>query len=199
MVNFSDRLLTGETVIWWGRPGQGLRLTPLDGVLIPFSLMWCGFAVFWEITVLRSAAPGFFAFWGLPFIAIGIYFVIGRFLVDAWARANTYYAVTNRRILIARSGPFGRFVALSRDRLPEMHISESSDGRGTIRFGQQATFGTWGRSGFAGWTPALDSTPQFIAIDDVRNVFNEIQSLIPGGNSVPTASVDRHLTAQQEP
>ncbi len=152
MVNFSDRLLTGEAVIWSGRPGQGLRLTPVDALLIPFSLMWCGFAVFWETKVLQSAAPGFFALWGVPFIVIGIYFVVGRFPVDAWVRANTYYAVTDRRILIVRSGPFGRFVALSRDRLPEMNLSEGSDGRGTIRFGPQTTFGSWGRTGFSGWT-----------------------------------------------
>ncbi len=172
----AGRLLPGETVIWSGRPGRGLLLIGRDGLLIPFSLMWGGFAVYWEASVVRTSAPVLFRLWGVPFVLVGLYFIAGRFVVDAWIRSKTHYAVTNRRILIARSGPFGKFTTLSLDLLPEVQLSEHANGRGTLRFGQPAPY--WGRGGFASWTPALDATPQFLAIDDARSVFDQIQHAI---------------------
>ena len=60
------------------------------------------------------------------------------------------------------------------DRLPDASLSESSNGRGTIRFGEQAPF--WGgRNSFSSWTPALDPTPQFISIENARSVFDQLQ------------------------
>jgi hypothetical protein len=170
----SDRLLTGERILWSGTPAQGLLLTGRDWLLIPFSLIWCGFAVFWETTVAATQAPIFFQLWGIPFVLIGLYFVAGRFLVDAWLRSQTFYAVTNERVLIARIGPFGKFTAMSLDRMPDASLSERPDGRGTIRFGQQRPF--WGnRGGFSVWSPSLDPTPQFIAIENARGVFDRLQ------------------------
>jgi hypothetical protein len=144
--------------------------------LIPFSLLWGGFAIFWETTVLTQAnSQFFFALWGIPFVLIGLYLIVGRFLLDAWIRSGMSYAVTNKRILIFRSGPFSKLTAVPLDRLPDASLRESRDGRGTIRFGEQAPF--WGgRNGVSSWTPALDPTPQFLAIENARNVFDQVQS-----------------------
>jgi hypothetical protein len=79
-----------ERLIWSGQPLPGLRLMPADALLIPFSLMWCGFAVFWEATVIASNAPLLFRIWGIPFVVIGLYFVFGRFFFDAWKRSRTF-------------------------------------------------------------------------------------------------------------
>jgi hypothetical protein len=177
--DFTGRLLDGETIVWSGRPGQGVRLTSRDGLLIPFSLMWGGFAVFWELSVMQGSAPVFFRLFGAAFVLIGLYFIAGRFVVDAWIRSKTNYAVTTRRILIARSEPFSSFISLSLNRLPDVELQEDATGRGTLRFGPATPFwGYGGRGGFAVWTPALDPTPQFIAIDDAQSVFNQIQRSI---------------------
>jgi hypothetical protein len=170
---FPSRLLDGERVLWSGQHGQGVRLTGRDAFMIPFSLLWGGFAVFWEASVLRSNAPLFFALWGVPFVLVGVYMIIGRFFVDAWLRRNTRYAVTDRRTVIARSGIGSRLTSVSLDRLPDMQLSERSDGSGTIRFGPVMPY--WGASGWGMWAPSLDPTPQFIAIDDARRVFDMIQ------------------------
>jgi hypothetical protein len=186
--DFPVRLLDGEKILWSGRPGQGLLFTAPDWFLIPFSLLWCGFVIFWEAMVLHSKAPGFFALWGVPFILAGLYFTVGRFVIDAYLRGNTRYALTNRRILIARSGAFGKVTSVSLDRLPDMQLTERADGRGTIRFGQPAPY--WGWGGWSSWTPAADATPQFIAIDDAQSVFDRIQRANPGA---PGSGVDRVL------
>ena len=81
-------------------------------------------------------------------------------------RKDTRYAVTERRILNARTGLANRFTAIGLGTLPGLDLTERRDGRGTIRFGQPVSPG-WntGRSG--GWSPASDPTPQFLlAIED---------------------------------
>jgi hypothetical protein len=173
---FTEHLLKGEKIAWWGQPAQGFLLTGRDGFMIPFSLMWGGFAIFWETSVLSTNAPIFMALWGVPFVLIGLYLIAGRFVVDAWIRRGMYYAVTDKRVLILRSGPFATFVAISLAQLPDTNLSESAGGRGTIRFGTAAPY--LGNRGFSGWTPALDPTPQFIAIEDARRVFDHIQGAI---------------------
>jgi hypothetical protein len=178
-------LLEGERFIWSGRPRLGMFLTRHDILLIPFSLMWGGFAIFWENSVLRTNAPLIFRLWGIPFVLAGLYFTVGRFVVDAWLRDKTRYAVTNRRILIARSGVWGNLTALSLDLLPEVQLSPQANGRGTLRFGpSSASQWAWsGRGGFASMSPALDPTPQFIGIEDAQDVFNQIQRAIRSGRS----------------
>ena len=177
---FQDRLLSGERLVWQGRPATGILFTSRDIFLVPFSLFWCGFVVFWEWGASQASRSGqdgligdVFPLFGIPFVLIGIYFLIGRFLVDVWIRGRTSYAVTNQRVLIFRASPFGSFTALAIDKLPELSLDERLDGRGTIRF--QPKTPMWGyNNGFSAWTPSLDAT-QFLMIPDARNVFDRIQ------------------------
>jgi hypothetical protein len=173
--DFQNRLLSGERVLWQGQPVAGIMFTVADVFLVPFSLLWGGFAFFWEWSVTRTdGAPIFFSLWGVPFVLAGLYLIVGRFFIDAWIRGRTYYAVTNRRILILRTGPFSKFTALAIDRLPELSLDEKATGIGTIRF--QSTPGWPYSRNFSGWSPALDSS-QFLAIPGARNVFDQIQKL----------------------
>ena len=101
----SAELGPSERIVWSGKPGRGIRLRGADVFAIPFSLMWCGFAVFWETMAVMGRAPLFFALWGIPFVAIGLYIVFGRFFVDAMVRSKTFYGVTSERILIITAAP----------------------------------------------------------------------------------------------
>ncbi|HEV8677881.1 MAG TPA: hypothetical protein VGQ90_00795 [Stellaceae bacterium] len=171
---FPMRLLDDERLLWSGGPSQGLLLTARDWFMVPGSLLFLGFAIYWEAEVLSSQAPGLFGLFGVPFILVGLYVVAGRFAVDAWLRARTRYALTDRRIVITRSGSFGKTTSLALDRLPDMQLSLWLDGRGTIRFGVDPPF-LPGRRNTGGWTPSLDPTPQFIGIDDAQSVFDRLQ------------------------
>jgi len=170
----SGRLLPGERMLWSGSPGQGIIFTPRDIFLVPFSLMWCGFAIFWEVTAVSGKdAPGFFMLWGAMFVVIGLYFVGGRFAVDAWVRRGMRYAVTDRRILIARPAPFSKFIAVNLGQMVDADLNERANGRGNIRFGRAASM--WGRQNMGMWSPSLEATPQFLMIEDARRVFDIVQ------------------------
>ncbi|WP_294121063.1 hypothetical protein [Sphingomonas sp.] len=167
--------LPGERTLWKGQPGGGLLFSARDVFLIPFSFLWCGFAIFWEASVLTIGAPGFFAVWGIPFVLVGLYFVFGRFLVDIWVRRGTRYELTDQRIIIERIGMFSKTTALMISDLPPMTLNERRSGRGTIRFGD----GDWTSRGFHrgmdSWTPALSRVPQLLNIERAAEVFSKIQ------------------------
>lgn len=177
---FAGRLLSRERIVWSGRPRQGVMLTARDIFLIPFSLLWGGFAIFWETAVMSTKASWFMALFGVPFVLIGLFLIFGRLPFDAWLRSKLRYALTDRRILILREGPWGSFKAVGLDRLPEATLIESSGGRGTIRFGQPAAFWNSYGHGAGLWIPTLDPTSQFLGIDGARRVFAMVQERSQG-------------------
>ena len=94
-------LRPGEQLLWSGRPDPGVRFTPADAFLVPFSVMWGGFALFWEGGVLSSGAPPFFVVWGVPFVAVGLYFIFGRFVYKKRNKLRTAYGLTSDRAIVA--------------------------------------------------------------------------------------------------
>jgi hypothetical protein len=168
-----NHLVSGEYIIWSGIPKQGVLFRPSDIYLIPFSLLWCGFAIFWEVIVLKEGALSCFALFGVPFILIGIYFVLGRFFVDAWLRAKTHYGLTNRRVIIV-SGIISRTVeSLNLKTLREISVQDRGDHIGTIMFGRPHPFASW--YGGMQW-PGMGQykTPSFDFIQDAKLVHDKI-------------------------
>ncbi len=137
--------------------------------MIPFSLLWAGFAFFWEASVLRTPAPGFFVLWGIPFVLVGIYVTIGRFLVDAWRRSRTTYVLTSGRIVVQTGSTTE---SLQLPTLTNVALTERSDGIGTITFGAVA-FPMWMYAGTP-W-PGLRLPPSFEMIPNARQVYSQIR------------------------
>jgi hypothetical protein len=128
-------LLPGERLLWAGQPKGGITFRPADLYLVPFSVLWAGFVLFWNISVWSMVrSEPFFALWGLPFLAMGAYMVAGRFFHEAWLRAHLLYAVTSRRIIVMRTPPFQRLKSLEIGYLPTLDYEEHRDGRGTLTF-----------------------------------------------------------------
>src|SRR5450830_32105 len=148
----------GEQVLWSGRPRQDLILRPSDGYAIPFSLLWCGFVVFWESSALRSPnAPAFFVLWGIPFVAVGIYLVIGRFFAEAML-SKTWYAVTPDRVVIVSGVLNIKVKSLNLKTLTDLSLSERKSGEGTITFGAQ-----FARAQMFGVMPGWPGAEQYLS------------------------------------
>ena len=129
---YRSYLTAGETVLWQGSPGKGHLLTAQDTLMIPFSLLWCGFAIFWEFGVIAADGPLIMKLWGIPFVCVGLYMVFGRFIWTAWQRKRTAYVITTRKIIRKRGN---RIDMLQSGSLPDAYVSVNRDGSGTIRFG----------------------------------------------------------------
>jgi len=57
----------GERLLWAGQPRRGICFRGGDIYMIPFSLIWASFSIFWEIQAFRENAPP-------------VFFVFGEFL-----------------------------------------------------------------------------------------------------------------------
>jgi hypothetical protein len=178
------KLLSGERVLWEGRPYTGLILRPIDAFLIPFSLLWFGSFVYWEVSAWAGGAPISFSLIGLPFVVFGLFMTVGRFLVDMHIRRRMLYLVTDRRVLILRNEGTSTSKSIDVWRLPVLELQELSDGSGTLRFGESG--GMFAAGGFAMWAPTFDPTPQFLRIDNVRSVYELIQKQ---ADSVPSQTL----------
>ena len=173
-------LEAGETLLWSGCPKQGIQFQSRDAYEIPFMLAWCGFAVYWTYTVFTSGAPALFLLVGVFFVAIGLYWALGRFVVDAQRRSRTVYGVTDSRVIIVTDLP--RRIAKSLDlaTMTDVAYAQYADGSGNITFGiphAASYYQDWKsrrRSHFSS-IPNLDKIPSLDMIDDVKAVYATIQ------------------------
>ncbi|MBE8727552.1 PH domain-containing protein [Flavobacterium hungaricum] len=160
-----------EALIWTGKPKQGIILRNSDIFLIPFSLLWGGFAFFWESTVLLTDAPFFFKLWGIPFVVVGLYITIGRFFIDAKRRSNTIYGITPDRIII-KSGVFSMDIkSLNIKTISDITLNQKADNTGTITFGP-LDYRSSIMQGFD-W-PGVKQISRFELIEEVKKVYDKI-------------------------
>lgn len=153
--------LTDEYELWRGRskgmdPRQKMTM-------IPFGIFFLGFAVFW--TVSASMAGGFFGLFGLPFIAVGIYLVLGKNILGK----KTYYVITNKRIYRSQAG---RVDMVDLANLPPMRVAAHNGGAGSIYFGEH--YYRTGRNNHYGVVFSVENvddiaTVQRIISEQIRN------------------------------
>ena len=120
----------GEYVLWQGKPGKVRLLDPFYLSTALFAIPWLAFCGYWEYMAIRSGG-NFMVLWGVPFILVGLYMLVGRPLNAIRLRGRTCYVSTNRKLLI-RAGQHVQ-VFDGRD-LPPMDIHLNRDGTGTILF-----------------------------------------------------------------
>jgi hypothetical protein len=162
-----------ERLLWAGRPVQGVVFRKADLMMVPFSLLWGGFAIFWEYSAWSSEAPPFFLLFGLPFVLIGIYLIFGRFFVNAYVRRHTYYAVSDERVLIMQEA-FGKNIkSLDLKTISDVSLSQRGIDGGAIFFGPTTPFSGWSNTSWPGASRSI--VPNFDLDSGARNVYEIIR------------------------
>jgi hypothetical protein len=177
-----SELVSGESLVWAGRPNPGKIFHSDDLYTIPFSLLWGGFAIFWEAGVLgfwghsSKHAPLFFALWGVPFVVIGQYMIWGRFVYDAWVKRRTYYGITNRRLVVVQEGSKRKTCSMYIDAIPS--VERDGGSVGTLWFGAKYLASTGGGRKSRNLSRfSVGNVPVFADIDDADYVYRLILDL----------------------
>jgi hypothetical protein len=134
---FQPELVADERVVWTGRPDPTRLLNRADIGLIPFSLLWGGFALafFFQAVTGRAEADTPTILMGAVFAVVGLYFIVGRFLVKAFRKRHTFYAVTDRRVLVLTDLGRRSLNAALIGQIPAIQKHVRTDGVGSLRFG----------------------------------------------------------------
>ncbi len=172
MLNDSDHLVRaqltlGETLLWSGRPRQGIIVKMRDVVIIPFLLFGGIFA--WMFIKSTDFNDDWMRFvFGGVWISYAVFVLFGRFLIDRYLRSKTYYGLTNERAIVV-SGFFSRSVSsVSLKYLLDLSIDENKDGTGCLRFGPRPANG-----GFFSTNREDTEYQEFREIPDVRKVYDQ--------------------------
>jgi hypothetical protein len=176
----SGHLDADEKTLWHGSPPSGLMFRRSDWFRIPFSLLWFGFALFWEASVLGiysgspTRAPIILPLFGLIFVCVGFYMAIGRFFWDALVRAQTLYALTSKRAIILTRFPSRVFRSIGVHAATEVSTEERTNGAGDVTFGARTAFA----NALRGW-PGTGAGNDFVfeRIHDARGVLRIIRQV----------------------
>lgn len=183
-MKLQPEMMSGESVYWAGTPNPSVIFHSDDWAMVPFSLLWGGFAIFWEAGALGYWGKGlrgggfswFMAIWGIPFIVIGQYMIWGSFLYDAWLKRRTYYAVTNRRILILQEGWKRKTNSMYLESIPT--IERDGTAIGTLWFGTKyPVIAGRGQKTRSMSRFEIKDVPVFADIEDVGGVQRLVQDL----------------------
>jgi hypothetical protein len=118
---------------------------------------------------------------GLLLILFSFFMIFGRFLWKAYRKTKTWYAVTDKRVLILTK-VFGKRIRMKNiDKVLKMRVSVGKKGMGNINFE-----GTWGYISLfpeklsppnTGLDIFGDSAPSFYDIKDAQKVYDLVESL----------------------
>ena len=181
-IRLQPELISGESLLWAGKPNPSKILHSDDWYTIPFSLLWGGFAIFWEAGVLgfwghsSKHAPLFMALWGIPFVVIGQYMIWGRFVYDGWLKRRTYYGITNRRLLVVQESTRRKTCSMYLEAIPS--VERDGGSVGTLWFGMKLPVLAGRGQRTRSWSRFnVGRVPVFADIDDADYVYRLILDL----------------------
>lgn len=170
-LQLQPHLRSGDSLVWTGRPDPAVRFTRVDRILIPVSVFVCGFAVVWETLALRGNAPWFFLLFGVPFVLMGLWLLIGRFFYKAHRAKRTAYGLTDNTALIAA----GNTVTEIPLRTGPMTSTVSRDGTHlTVILASAAPRAAWGRRGLFGITDIGNTGAEFMGGGSYTTAFYDV-------------------------
>ena len=168
----------GEQLLWVGQPDPRVRFTGADAFLVPFSILWGGFAVVWEVMAIASVRQPLFMIWGIPFVLVGLYFIFGRFIFKKRRKITTIYALTNSRAIVCTGD---RSVSDSPVIGMPTKVDRARDGRHvSVTFGQQGIGGMYQNTGLEAFSLGLGQAVAFYDVDDTDGLLGALDQVRVG-------------------
>jgi hypothetical protein len=182
-------LRQGERLLWVGQPDPRVRFTGADGFLVPFSILWGGFAVVWEIMAITRTESPLFVIWGIPFVLVGLYFIFGRFIVKKRRKLTTTYALTDSRAIVCTGN---RSVADTPVRAMPTKVDRSKDGQHvSVTFGYQGAMGMFGmyqNTGLDFFSLGLGQNVAFFDVPDANGLLTALDQVQAGRGAAGPSS-----------
>lgn len=138
-----EYILPDESLLWTARPVKEIKLLPAEKFNMIFGIFWTAFSAFWialaTMGALSASEAGFsmikiFPFFGLPFLAIGIYLIFIAPIKGRNRRKNMEYALTSKRILILYSGKTKVLQAFKYGEIQNVHFASDEQDVGCVTF-----------------------------------------------------------------
>ena len=158
----------GEKLLWAGRPAQGIVFMAMDLYLVPFSIVWLGIVL--QIFGQAKQTDPMSGLMGVLFVGVGLYMLLGRYIVDWFHRSRMIYGLTDRRAIIMSGMATRSMQSIDFSSLNGLKLEERGDGSGTISFGEQPPY--WYRQQFHA---SLGSGTQFFRVADVKKVYGIVR------------------------
>ena len=150
---------------------------------VPLTLAWGGFFIFLEIIAFRGGSIAG-ALLLAPFVLFGLYLIGGRFWIAARCWRNTYYVITNKRVLIRMGAVWPRVASLPFPKITSTYLQPARLGIGHINFnsGSRHIFDSilvWQPGPSWGIVDGLVRTiPSFWYVREAETVYERLQSLL---------------------
>ncbi len=150
--------------MWTDRPATSIIFQSSDWFVVPFSVFWLGsYLTHFGDFSSQNFSWSSVTFFDMMFISVGLYFLVGRFIHDIIKRKATYYALTNKKLLIKSGIGSSHLQSIYLNSLASIQIQEKSNGKGTLSFNSLQS-------------PARnEAVPNFEGIDKVKSVYDLIQ------------------------
>lgn len=123
-------LLPGEKIVWKGRP-DAKESAKVGLFKFFFGIFFFGFSIFWMYMAMDMGG-GFFALFGIPFVAVGFWLVSGP-ARNYLKSARTYYAITDKRVIILTRGSGYSITTITPEEMTSFQRTDLAPGFGNIR------------------------------------------------------------------
>lgn len=171
---FESDLLKGEKIVWTGQPETKVLFAAGDILVIPLTLV----PVFLSYHTFLAILEGkwFLIAHFLMVVSFSYYLIFGRFLYKNKKKRNTFYAVSNKRILsLIKSKPKNEFRAALISKVDWVDKSINRKGVGTLHFGR-LSFWRAALGGEVCENTGLDPVSRLSMFPDDRIVFYDIKN-----------------------
>jgi|GEM_PF-1119743 len=144
-----DVITASERVLWSGKPDASVIFEKLDYLFIPLGIGYTWVCTSWCVGVTekvvelyldtRFANPAnwlslLFPLIGAVLILSGLYLTIGRFVYKTYKRKRTFYALTDKRVIIVHATGEKKVTSAEYRIIDSIQKVATAEARGTVVF-----------------------------------------------------------------